>query len=84
MTIFYGTRSQDGVVNEYDSIEEAMKEFANCNGYRLTLHLDDIEINIHRDDLPLADKITMSYIDSKTVNYNSYEAKVTISQKVNK
>jgi hypothetical protein len=83
MSIFYATRSQDGVVNEYDSIEEAMKAFADYNGYRLTLHLDDIEINIHRDELPLLDKISMAFADSKTTNYNSYDAKVTISRKVN-
>jgi hypothetical protein len=82
MSIFYGTRSQDGIVTEYDSLEDAMKAFAGYDGYRLTLHLDDIEINIHRDELPLIDKISMAYVDSKTTNYNSYNSKVTISRKV--
>lgn len=82
MSIFYGTRSQDGIVTEYDSLEDAIKAFASYEGYRLTLHLDDIELNIHRDELPLINKTSMAFADSKTVNYNSYDAKVTISRKV--
>ncbi len=81
MSIYYGTRTQDGIVNEYDSIEDAMKAFAAYNGYRLTLHLDDIIINIHRDELPLIDKTSMAFADSKVVNFNKYDAKVTILAK---
>lgn len=78
MSIFYGTRTQDGIVKEYDSLEDAMKAFAAYDGYRLTLHLDDITINIHRDELPLVDKTSMAFADSKVVNFNKYDAQVTI------
>lgn len=45
-------RTRNGATFHVDSLEEALKEFASDEGYRLTLNAGGVEVIIRRADLP--------------------------------
>lgn len=48
----YSTRNQNGVINYYKTIEQAVEAFAGYDGYRLSIDVGSFIIHIHRDELP--------------------------------
>lgn len=70
------TRNVYGQVTEYDSLEEAIKDFVAYEGYRLSFTTDDLSIHIHRDELPLA-----PMNEDIEPLYRTYEAKVSYAER---
>ena len=76
MVAFY-TRNVYGQVAEHNSIEEAIKNFVAYEGYRLSIATDELDLHIHRDELPL---IPMS--EQIQATYKTYEAKVSYAERI--
>jgi hypothetical protein len=48
----YSTRNQDGEIKYFQTIEEALEDFASYLGYRLSVIINGMSIHIHREELP--------------------------------
>jgi hypothetical protein len=70
------TRNVHGVVTEYDSIEEALKDFTSYYGYRLSFSTDELTLHIHRDELPL---VPMN--ENMEQLFKTYEAKISYAER---
>jgi hypothetical protein len=50
-TILFSTRSNDGIVNEYSSLNDALESFIADDGYRIDFHfIDGRSLSIYRSE----------------------------------
>lgn len=75
-TILFSTRSNDGVVEEHSSLNNALETFINEDGYRLDFHFPDGRVlYIYRGDY--GDDIESPYSDHPTFSlYDIAKSKV--------
>jgi len=48
----YSTRNQYGEIKYFQTIEEALEDFASYLGYRLSIFINGMSIHINREELP--------------------------------
>lgn len=52
----YSTRNQFGVISYFETIEEALIDFLEYEGYRLSIIFGDKSVHLYRDELPTLNK----------------------------
>ena len=78
----YSTRDQNGVITFFNTVEEAIANFAGYEGYRLSIKVNDMTIYIHRDELPVISNAkpgSLAY--SNPSSRIEYEAKVIVEKR---
>ena len=77
----YSTRNQFGVISYFKTIEEALINFLEYEGYRLSITLKDKSVHFYRDELPELNKAkpgSMAY--ENPTNIIEYTAKVMVQK----
>ncbi len=71
----YSTRNQFGLVSYFKTIEEALIDFLEYEGYRLSIAFEDKLVHFYRDELPELGKAkpgSMSYANpTKMIEYTA-------------
>ena len=71
----YSTRNQFGLVSYFKTIEEALIDFLEYEGYRLSICFEDKLVHFYRDELPELGKAkpgSMAYENpTRTIEYTA-------------
>jgi hypothetical protein len=71
----YSTRNQFGLVSYFKTIEEALVDFLEYEGYRLSIVFGDKSVHFYRDELPELGKAkpgSMAYENpTRTIEYTA-------------
>jgi hypothetical protein len=71
----YSTRNQFGLVSYFKTIEEALIDFLEYEGYRLSIVFKDKSVHFYRDELPELNKSkpgSMAYENpTRTIEYTA-------------
>lgn len=77
----YSTRNQFGLVSYFKTIEEALIDFLEYEGYRLSICFEDKSVHFYRDELPELGKAkpgSMAY--ENPTKMIEYAAKVMVQK----